>query len=74
VGAKLVLFGHTHRATSQVHRGILALNPGSISRPRGRDRPTFAVMEVPEVPDLRIDPRFFEVGAGVGGIREIEVI
>ena len=73
VGAKLVLFGHTHRAFHEEYRGILALNPGSISRPRGRDRPTFAVIEVPEDLDLWYDARFYEVGTGIGRIREIEV-
>jgi putative phosphoesterase len=73
VGAKLVLFGHTHQAFQEEFRGILALNPGSISRPRGRDRPTFAVIEVPEDPDLWYGARFYEVGTGIGRIREIEV-
>jgi len=72
-GAKLVLFGHTHRAFFEEYRGILALNPGSISRPRGRDRPTFAVVDVPEDPGLWFDVKFYEVGTGIGRIREIEL-
>ena len=73
VGASLVLFGHTHRAFFEEYRGILALNPGSISRPRGRDRPTFAIIEVPEGRDGYYDARFYEVGGGIGRIREIEL-
>ena len=74
VGAKLVLFGHTHRAFFEDYRGILALNPGSISRPRGRDRPTFAVIDVPDDPDRWFEVKFYEVGTGIGRIREIEVV
>ncbi len=72
-GAKLVLFGHTHRPFFEEYRGILALNPGSISRPRGRERPTFAVVEVPEDPDKWFETRFYEVGTGIGRIREIDL-
>jgi len=73
VGAKLVLFGHTHRAFFEEYRGILALNPGSISRPRDRSKPTFAIIEVPEDPSLWFETHFFEVGTGIGRIREIEI-
>jgi uncharacterized protein len=72
-GARLVLFGHTHKAISELHRGILVLNPGSISRPRGRDRPTFAVIDAPEEGDKGYDVRFYEVGTGIGRIREIDI-
>jgi putative phosphoesterase len=72
-GAGLVLFGHTHKAISELHRGILVLNPGSISRPRGRDRPTFAVIDVPEDLDRWFGVKFYEVGTGIGRIREIEI-
>jgi len=73
-GAKLLLFGHTHKAFIEEYRGILAINPGSISRPRGRSRPTFAIIDVPEDPGRWFDARFYEVGAGPGRIREIEVV
>jgi uncharacterized protein len=71
-GAKLVLFGHTHKAYFEEFRGILALNPGSISRPRGRERPTFAVVDVPEDAGKWFEVQFYEVGTGVGRIREID--
>ena len=79
-GAKLLLFGHTHRAFVEVQRGILVLNPGSISRPRGRDRPTFAVIDVPEDLTVWFTVQFYEVGAeegpgtGTGRIKEIAVV
>jgi uncharacterized protein len=72
-GARLVLFGHTHRAFFEEYRGILALNPGSISRPRDRDRPTFAVIEVPEDPEKWFEVQFYEIGPRTGRIREIEL-
>lgn len=34
VGAKIVLYGHTHVAHSEYMDGIYVMNPGSISRPR----------------------------------------
>jgi uncharacterized protein len=72
--AKLVLFGHTHRAYFEEFRGILAVNPGSISRPRGRGYPTFALIDAPEDPAEWYDVQFYEVGEGFMRIREIEVV
>jgi uncharacterized protein len=72
VGASLVLFGHTHKAFFEEYRGILALNPGSISRPRGRDRPTFAVVDVPEEKERWFGVSFYEVGPGIGRLRKID--
>lgn len=78
-GAKLLLFGHTHRPFMEEYHGLLAVNPGSISRPRGRERPSFAVVDAPEGPSPTgappwFDVRFYEVGEGLGGIREIEAV
>jgi putative phosphoesterase len=70
--ARLVLFGHTHRPFFEEYRGVLALNPGSISRPRGRDRPTFALIDAPDEAGEWFSARFYEVGTGMGRIREIE--
>jgi len=71
--ASLVLFGHTHRAFFGKHHGVLAINPGSISRPRGRDNPTFAVIDAPDEAELACELQFYEVGAQTGRIREIEL-
>jgi hypothetical protein len=70
-GAKLLLFGHTHKLFMEEYRGVLAVNPGSISRPRGRERPTFAVITAPDDPELAIDVHFYEVGSGIGRVSEI---
>jgi hypothetical protein len=70
-GAKLVLFGHTHKIFMEEYRGLLALNPGSISRPRDRRRPSFAIVDAPDDPELAIDVHFYEVGSGIGRVSEI---
>jgi putative phosphoesterase len=72
-GAGLVLFGHTHRPFFEEYRGVLAVNPGSISRPRGRDNPTFAVVDVPEDPERWYDVQFYEVDRGLKRIRKIDL-
>jgi len=35
VEANIILFGHTHQLGVEMHAGMLVLNPGSISQPRG---------------------------------------
>lgn len=70
-GAKLVLFGHTHRIFMEEYRGLLALNPGSISRPRDRSRPSFAVVDAPEDAEKGFEAHFYEVGQGFSGATEI---
>jgi putative phosphoesterase len=72
-GAKLVLFGHTHKVFMEEYRGVLAVNPGSISRPRNRPRPTFALVDAPEDGARWFEVRFYEVGEAPGRIREIDV-
>ena len=46
-GMDVVMFGHTHRPLLDYGRGIVTLNPGSVSYPRqeGR-RPSYAMMEL----------------------------
>lgn len=48
-GAKLVFYGHTHVALAQQHQGMVVVNPGSISQPRGALRTTggtYALIDV----------------------------
>jgi putative phosphoesterase len=45
-GAEAVIFGHTHISQSIMMDGILLLNPGSISRPRDQERPSYAIIEI----------------------------
>jgi uncharacterized protein len=49
--AKAFFFGHTHVPFMAHINGILLLNPGSLSRPRGCWGPSFAVVETPS-PEL----------------------
>ncbi len=73
-GAKLVLFGHTHRPFFEEFGGVLAVNPGSISRPRGRENPTFAIVDVPEDPARWFEVQFYEVDRTFRRIGKIEVV
>lgn len=43
----IVMFGHTHRPLLDYSRGIVTLNPGSVSYPRQEGRkPSYALMEI----------------------------
>ncbi len=42
----IAVYGHTHIALSENFSHILALNPGSPSRPRGHTAPGFAVLDL----------------------------
>lgn len=44
--ADVVLFGHTHIATRFIEEGLLIMNPGSVSQPRGRIEKTFGLLEI----------------------------
>lgn len=45
-GAKWVIHGHTHTPVLYVEEGIVFLNPGSLSYPRGYTEPTYAHAEI----------------------------
>jgi len=47
-GAQAFFFGHTHVPHYEERGGIVLLNPGSLSRPRGPWGPSLAVVEAPE--------------------------
>ncbi|MDQ0188280.1 metallophosphoesterase [Alicyclobacillus cycloheptanicus] len=56
-GAQIVVFGHTHRAMAVFEDGVLFVNPGSLSSPRGRRERTFALLEITANPtgyDVRV--------------------
>ncbi len=42
----LVIFGHTHRFSTEEIDGRLWLNPGSVTRPRGGGRASYCIMEI----------------------------
>jgi putative phosphoesterase len=46
LGADVVIFGHTHVPEIEYCDGICLFNPGSISLPRGRRKPTFGILEL----------------------------
>ena len=46
VKADVVIFGHTHRRLAQEENDILFFNPGSISRPRGDEEPSYGLLEI----------------------------
>ena len=44
----VVVFGHTHMPYNEHHDGVLFLNPGSASNPRGDSAPSVAIVECNE--------------------------
>ena len=46
VGARVVLFGHTHVFFNQVIDGIWLINPGSPSYPRSGDKKSFVILDL----------------------------
>lgn len=46
-GMDMVLYGHTHKPVVEIEKGLVTLNPGSLTYPRqnGR-RPSYAMMEL----------------------------
>ena len=48
LGVNVVVYGHTHQAESLLYGGILLFNPGSISRPRNQDYPSYGLLEIKE--------------------------
>lgn len=64
--ADLVFFGHTHRPYWEENSGTLYLNPGSCSRPRGGNPPSFAVVSFPGMRD-RYDVSFFGIRSELFG-------
>ncbi len=60
----LCFFGHTHLPFWEVMQGVLLLNPGSLSRPRGSFGPSFAVLEAPPLGMGAIDVKIYELSGG----------
>ena len=44
----VVVFGHTHMPCNEQHNGVLFLNPGSASNPRGGSAPSVAIVKCNE--------------------------
>lgn len=45
-GCNVLLYGHTHISEISMYGGILIVNPGSPSQPRGGRAPSFAILKV----------------------------
>ena len=46
-GMDIVMFGHTHRPFLDNSKGVIVLNPGSVSYPRQEGHlPSYALMEI----------------------------
>lgn len=58
LGVDVVLYGHTHEPSETVHKSILYLNPGCLSRPRNKNLKTYLVLTIE---DGKINARFIPV-------------
>jgi len=58
-GASVVVSGHTHRARVEMRHGVLHVNPGSASEPRGAGR---SVALVTVARDGAVEARIVELG------------
>lgn len=53
-GAQVCLFGHTHIATVIEHEGLILMNPGSLSRPKGGKGRSYGIVEIADkIPNCR---------------------
>ena len=53
----VVVFGHTHHPFCETLDGVLFLNPGSVTQPRGSYRPSMVRLTID---DGKITPKFIE--------------
>lgn len=56
--ANLILYGHTHIPKVEMLEGIWIVNPGSIARPKGLQKATYAIVELTIE---NINPRIVEI-------------
>ena len=54
LSADICIFGHTHMQFYQEHNNIMLLNPGSISRPRGGNKHSYAIINI-EDNNIKVD-------------------
>ena len=57
-GAQIACFGHSHFPVCEKEDGVLLINPGSITQPRGFTVPTYAVLETK---DGKIKVVFYQI-------------
>lgn len=46
IGADVCLYGHTHIPLIENYNGIVILNPGSLSAPRGGSKPSYGIITI----------------------------
>lgn len=46
VGADVCLYGHTHMPLLENYNGIIIMNPGSLSAPRGGSKPSYGIIAI----------------------------
>jgi hypothetical protein len=61
-GVRAVVHGHTHRAEIEERGGVLYVNPGSATRPRGGDPASVALLRIGADGALRAEIVPFEAG------------
>ena len=60
-GAKVVLFGHTHRPVIEYRDDLVLMNPGSLSYPRQQGRkPSFGILEIDRKKELHFTIKYLE--------------
>ena len=60
-GMDIVMFGHTHRPFLDCHKGVIALNPGSVSYPRQEGhKPSYALMEIDEAGEAHFSIHYLD--------------
>ena len=60
-GAKVVLFGHTHRPVIEYREDLVLMNPGSLSYPRQQGRkPSFGILEIDSRKELHFTIKYLE--------------
>lgn len=58
-GMNIAMYGHTHRPFYEVHKGVIVLNPGSLSYPRQEGRKaSYMVMELDEMGEAHFSLNF----------------
>ena len=58
--ADVVLYGHTHIASRKEEELVHFINPGSCSHPRGGQKPSFAIVQIPGGQE-RAETTFFSI-------------
>lgn len=66
INCSIAVFGHTHISLAEQKTNVLALNPGSPTRPRGSSVPSFAILKLDSATSIPIT-EFYKVSKGIRG-------